>query len=598
MKTKVRRLGRWFSRILETRIKTRMLFLYLVGGALPMIFMGVYLVLGTNRILVEREKKTEITELEILGSELKEMLNNINTGSKSFYFDEKLEKIARQNYIRYEDIVEDYRDYTKFNEFGNFYNRAVVWISVYLDNDTITENAHFKIADAEVKSQRWYQTVVERKGGSVWQSMPLPLALDHSDTLVLTRLLRTRGSENVGVLAMYLRKERLQEQVDSRSCHTRLVLNGETEIVTSGEYVEFAQIMPLVKKWNEEGIFQEHVKIQGIEYVVTCYSFKMGESEDFLQMVSMKSYGEILQQASRHNRMGLLIFAGSAILSVGLIFLFSWSFGTRVERFREQMQRAAAGNFDLEASLGGQDEISDLYGYLGIMIGDIQRLLAENYQERLHAEQLKTQQREAEFKALASQINPHFLYNTLETIRMKARVNHEPEIEELVKLLAKILRKSIQVGGSEVTVKAETELVEAYLKIQRYRFDERIQYRIQMNEEVENCRILPLILQPLVENSIIHGLETKEGTGCILIQIEERAEQLFITVEDDGVGMDEARLALLQKELGRRSLERSHVGVCNVHERIRLRYGEEYGLSIQSVKGNMTRVVLHLPAFR
>ena len=187
------------------------------------------------------------------------------------------------------------------------------------------------------------------------------------------------------------------------------MLNGETELLANGQGVEFAQIMPFVKQWKKEGVFQEHVKLHGIEYMMTCYSFKLGESEDFLQMVSMMSYKDILQQASRQNRVGFLIFAGSALLSVGLIFLFSWSFGARVERFREQMQKAASGNFDLETSLGGTDEISDLYEYLGIMIGDIQRLLAEIYQERLHAEQLKTQQREAEFKALASQMNPHFL---------------------------------------------------------------------------------------------------------------------------------------------------------------------------------------------
>ena len=295
MKAEKSRLGRLASRILETRIKTRMLFLYLAGGALPMIFMGIYLVLGTNRILVEKEEKTEIVELEILGSELKEMLNCINTGSKTFYFDEQLEKIAGKNYVRYEELVEDYRGYTRFNEFGNLYNRAVVWISIYLDNDTITENAHFKTADEEVKKQRWYQTVEEQKGGPVWQSMPLPLALDHEDTLVLTRLIRTRESENVGVLAMYLRKERLKEQVDSRSCHTRLVLNGETELLANGQGVEFAQIMPFVKQWKKEGVFQEHVKLHGIEYMMTCYSFKLGESEDFLQMVSMMSYKDILQ---------------------------------------------------------------------------------------------------------------------------------------------------------------------------------------------------------------------------------------------------------------------------------------------------------------
>lgn len=588
--------GRFLCRILETRIKTRMLFLYIIGGALPMIFMGVYLVFGTNRILEEREKKAEMTELELLGSELKEVLNTVSTGSRRFYFDSQLEEIAQKNYTRYEELVEDYRAYSGFNDFGNLYNRLVVWVSIYLDNDTITENSNFRKADEEIKGQQWYQNAAGQKGGAVWQVLPLPLALDHSDTLVLTRLLRTRDSKDVGVLAMYLRRERLKEQVDSRSCNTRIVLNGEKEIVNNGESVEFSRIASHIKEWNEEGIFQKNVNLEGMEYVMTCYSFALGESDDILQMVSMKSYKDILRQASSQNRGSVLIFLGSVLLSVSLIFLFSWSFGGRVERFRKQMQRAAEGNFDLEPSLGGNDEISDLYGYLGTMISDIQRLLSEIYQERLHAEQLKTQQKEAEFKVLASQINPHFLYNTLETIRMKARVNHQTEIEELVKMLAKILRKNIQAGNQDVTIQAEAELVESYLKIQKYRFDERLQYRIQIDEEVKNCLILPLILQPIVENSIIHGLETKEGTGHIRIRIEKEEEsRIRITVEDDGVGISKERLEEVHREMKRHSLNRSHIGVCNVHERIRLKYGEGYGLTIQSMEGKMTRVVMRLP---
>ena len=100
------------------------------------------------------------------------------------------------------------------------------------------------------------------------------------------------------------------------------MLNGETELLANGQGVEFAQIMPFVKQWKKEGVFQEHVKLHGIEYMMTCYSFKLGESEDFLQMVSMMSYKDILQQASHQNRVGFLIFAGSALLSVGLIFCF------------------------------------------------------------------------------------------------------------------------------------------------------------------------------------------------------------------------------------------------------------------------------------
>ncbi len=329
--------------------------------------------------------------------------------------------------------------------------------------------------------------------------------------------------------------------------------------------------------------------------MITCYTMRLGESEDILQIVGLKAYSDILQQTVHQISRSVIIFFISVLLSVVLIRLFSQSFSTRVNQFRSQMQRAATGNFDLKPSLGGSDEISDLYGYLGTMIGDIQRLLAEIYQERLHAEQLKTQQREAEFKVLASQINPHFLYNTLETIRMKARINHQAEIEELVKMLAKILRKNLRAGGQDVSIREEVELVESYLKIQQYRFEERIQYQIRLPENLQEYRVLPLILQPIVENSIIHGLETKEGIGHILIEVERVEDAILIAVEDDGLGISKDRLFEVQKEMESRNLNRTHIGVSNVHQRLRLKYGENYGLTISSIEGKMTRIVIRIP---
>lgn len=166
------------------------------------------------------------------------------------------------------------------------------------------------------------------------------------------------------------------------------------------------------------------------------------------------------------------------------------------------------------------------------MIRDIERLLSEVYQERLHGERLMRQQKEAEFKMLASQINPHFLYNTLETIRMKARVNGQPEIEQLVKMLSKLLRRNLQAGSADVSLSSELDLVEYYLKIQQYRFGERIQYTIKLESDLGQVPILPLALQPIVENSIIHGLEAKEGTGHIVISAARR----------EGLGLDEQTL--------------------------------------------------------
>ena len=481
--------------------------------------------------------------------------------------------------------MNDYHAYTEFEDFGNFYNRMVSWVSIYLENDTIAENAHFRRVDEEVRIEPWYKRVSEQDGGAVWQRMPLPLALNHEDTLVLTRLLKTRKSEPVGVMAMYLRKERLREQLSSRTSPTVMVLNLDQEIISCGEPFLISEISAELSAWRNPGIAQGRLELEGKDYVITCYTMRLGESEDILQIVGLKAYSDILQQTVHQISRSVIIFFISVLLSVVLIRLFSQSFSTRVNQFRSQMQRAATGNFDLKPSLGGSDEISDLYGYLGTMIGDIQRLLAEIYQERLHAEQLKAQQREAEFKVLASQINPHFLYNTLETIRMKARINHQAEIEELVKMLAKILRKNLRAGGQDVSIREEVELVESYLKIQQYRFEERIQYQIRLPENLQEYRVLPLILQPIVENSIIHGLETKEGIGHILIEVERVEDAILIAVEDDGLGISKDRLFEVQKEMESRNLNRTHIGVSNVHQRLRLKYGENYGLTISSIEG-------------
>lgn len=584
-----------FARFFAMKLREKMFLLYIIGGILPMLFIGIYLILGTNRLLINQAKQAEMVELELLGSETEELLSTINTASKTFYFNEKLEEISRKQYREYQEIVNDYHAYTEFEDFGNFYNRMVSWVSIYLENDTIAENAHFRRVDEEVRIEPWYKRVSEQDGGAVWQRMPLPLALNHEDTLVLTRLLKTRKSEPVGVMAMYLRKERLRKQLSSRTSPTVMVLNLDQEIISCGEPFLISEISAELSAWRNPGIAQGRLELEGKDYVITCYTMRLGESEDILQIVGLKAYSDILQQTVHQISRSVIIFFISVLLSVVLIRLFSQSFSTRVNQFRSQMQRAATGNFDLKPSLGGSDEISDLYGYLGTMIGDIQRLLAEIYQERLHAEQLKTQQREAEFKVLASQINPHFLYNTLETIRMKARINHQAEIEELVKMLAKILRKNLRAGGQDVSIREEVELVESYLKIQQYRFEERIQYQIRLPENLQEYRVLPLILQPIVENSIIHGLETKEGIGHILIEVERVEDAILIAVEDDGLGISKDRLFEVQKEMESRNLNRTHIGVSNVHQRLRLKYGENYGLTISSSEGKMTRIVIRIP---
>ena len=570
-----------------------MFFIYIIGGFLPLILIGVYLIHGTNRLLVEQAENEEIQELDTVATQISELEGTLTTVSKYFYFDSQLEEIAKKQYTDYQDMINDYKNYTNFLVYRQYYNKLISNISVYMENDTIKGNLNFVQVDDEIRSEDWYERVSEEKSGIVWAYLPHKIdGYDH--TLALCRMIKTKKSENVGALVIYIRPERFEEYIRDRAGDTFLVLNGGQLISSKCDNLSFKDIKEEMPDKTEEN-WQKQITIDGEEYIMTCETIQQKNSTDYLQVVGVRAYRDILKNANEQSRKSIILSGISVLFAVTMIMLFSWSFSRRVEHFREQMQKAASGSFALEKKLEGNDEISQLYDYLNTMIHDIQKLLSEVYREKLHAEQLKTSQKDAELKMLTSQINPHFLYNTLETIRMKARVNKQYEIEELVKMLGKILRSSIQAGEKEVEVKSEVELVEYYLKIQQYRFGDRISYSIAVESGLENKRILPLILQPIVENSIIHGLEGKEENGLIAIAVRKESEIMVISVTDNGSGIEEEKLETIQKELKSRRFKGEHIGIGNVNQRVKLKYGDEYGVTIKSEVGVETVVEIRLP---
>lgn len=580
-----------FERVTGMRLRYRMFLVYILGGALPMILIGFFLIRGITQILLEQVERGELTELAILRSQAEEMFSTMGTVTNFFYFDPKLEEIAEKQYGNYQEVVDDYKAYTGFWDYTRYYNNIVGWVNIYIENSTLVENSRFGKVTEKIREEEWYNSAKLRNGSALWRYRPIPA--DGRKTLTMLRMLKTAKGGNVGVLCIYIRPERFELLMQEKNSDTLILLNGETvfcKMENAGEEINIASFLPI----GESEHIQKNILIGKENYLVTCETIRLPESEDYLQIVSLRCYADILAQVKRQNAKSIISFAISAILSISIILVFSHSFSRRVEHFRTQMHRAAEGNFELE-EIGGNDEIASLYNYLGTMIGEIKRLLSEIYREKLHASRLTIQQKEAEFKMLASQINPHFLYNTLETIRMRARKSGQTDIEEIVKMLAKIMRSYIQTSSADAPLKTELSLVEYYLKIQQYRFGERICYRIEMEEVLAEYRILPLLIQPLVENSIIHGLECKEGAGLIQISAGLQKESMVISVEDNGMGISATKLENIRQKLNRYEGNSKHIGLANVHQRIRLRYGAEYGVTITSEEGKYTRVEIILP---
>ena len=565
-----------------------------------MIFTGSYLINGMSQILIQQEKDSKAIEIETIKRQVLEVINNVSTVSTYFFFDKELENIAFREYLQYQDNVSDFKKYKAFDNHSKYHSSVIQRISIYLNNPSIVGNSRFVKVNEKIRKQKWYQDALNGRGTVVWRYIPASTGKDKY--LSLVRLIQTEKHQNVGVLVINVRDQILKSIIGDKKNNILILLNKQEQIVSGGDIMKLEVVQGDISQLNKETVYCKNIKYQGKAYVMTCLDVKLPETADHIQIVSLQSYQNILKEAIKKSKRSEVFFLLSIAISAVLIILFSRSFSKRVGFFCRQMQKAAAGNFNMEKKLKGKDEIYEMYDYLSTMIWSIQSLLAEIYREQLAKERLKTKQKDAEFKMLASQINPHFLYNSLETIRMMARERGENEIEEFVKMLAGILRHNVQVGNQEVTIESEVTLLEYYLKIQQYRFGERVHYQIKIDEGLGTYKILPLMIQPIVENAIIHGLETKEEGGDILIWIQKKGCNISIIVEDDGLGIDNSRLQELQRDLEKveyvesvENIKRTHIGISNVNLRIKLLYGDKYGLILSSKKGVGTRVEMIIP---
>ena len=292
------------------------------------------------------------------------------------------------------------------------------------------------------------------------------------------------------------------------------------------------------------------------------------------------------QKGGRDKHSGFSIMGLSFAISLVLLVFFSHVLSNRIIRLRSEMRKVVEGKYDISDKIQGMDEIGELHVDLLKMVRSFEQLIHEVYEERLLKEQLRNKQREIQFKMLANQINPHFLYNVLETIRMRSHSKGDAETAGAVKLLARLMRRNLEATSKTVTLESELEIMKNYLKLQKYRFEDKIDYEIEIAAEgYEEYRMLPMLLQPLVENAFVHGLECKRTRGRVTIRVEEQDGFLVISVRDNGVGMDRTRLERLRSMLNGNGEESGiHIGLQNVNSRIKLYYGEAYGLTSQAQK--------------
>ena len=277
-----------------------------------------------------------------------------------------------------------------------------------------------------------------------------------------------------------------------------------------------------------------------------------------------------------------------------IIFVFSDRLSKRITTpitdLCEMTERFAGGDFTVSYHTNRNDEMETLARSFNSMVGEIETLVDDIHREQENA-------KEAELRLLQEQINPHFLYNTLDAIIWLTESGESKKAVSMIQELSSFFRISLSKGESQITINDERGHVRSYLEIQHYRYQDIMEYSIDFDESILDYHIQKLTLQPIVENALYHGIKNKRGMGLIKVTGRESGNDIVFTIEDNGIGMNEEQLEKLRGLIAGKNLDdRQHgFGMANVEKRLEMQYGKGYGMSVESVYGEGTTVTVRIP---
>lgn len=401
------------------------------------------------------------------------------------------------------------------------------------------------------------------------------------------RLAQDLSLENIGIVALRLNIQQLMREFerDNNEETTRfMVLSNQNTIYRNSK--DEAYELDYEKLVGEQGYFIE-VK-QGKKYFV---SYSKSDYSGWTY-VKFMPYNDIFIKSVRIKNIMMLAFLLFFIIGSMVSLFVAKTITKPLVDLTARMKRVEMGDFSTNPQFANKkkDEIGILQLDFEFMIEKIRILIDENYKKQLMIT-------DTQLKALQAQINPHFLYNTLESINWLAKSSGQKQISTMVEALGKLLRNAVEISENLIPIEDEMNLLEAYIKIQKYRYEERLIYRNQMDRRVYKQLIVKLVLQPIVENCIVHSLENMIEPCVITITSKVEGEMIVLRVEDNGLGIDEKKLALIKED----KLEENHkssgsgIGIMNINQRLKMTFGEAYGLSIDSEIGVGTCVSVKIP---
>jgi two-component system sensor histidine kinase YesM len=465
---------------------------------------------------------------------------------------------------------------------------------IYKNNNYYSYKSPLPNEVAELKKMPWYQEMIKKKEsikilGRIKNSRFTQNQFNGQYSISIAALTNNSAflSPNEVEMVYFVFKEDTYDNIYSRLGLTNVgsldLVAPDGNLITSNNSA-FGNIFKETSLFrNDYGWFRYRRNKSDI--LITYYTVPITK----WKVVNSIPYRQLTDKL--HWVMVVIIIVFIAVTILFLILFFTSVMGTvilPITNLVKQMKKVESGNFQTNVVIRGQDEVALLNRSFDNMVKEIQNLI-----QKIDAE--KSEKLQLEIKTLQYQINPHFLFNTLNTITMMAEMHGVNNIKKMTDALTKLLLNTLDKGGMFTTLEKEFDTLEGYSYIMKLRYGDRFDIFTHYDEEIKNAMILKLLLQPIVENSILHGMSDVFDKLLIHIEAKQANQRLMITISDNGVGMTPEQIASVLREKESQENTYNRIGLFNVHQRIRLNHGDNYGLTITSTLKQGTTVILQLP---
>lgn len=570
------------------KIKRKIFLLYFYCVMLPLVLTDT-VICG---MFIHDEKEAREVRLKNMVKSVEYMMNSAADEaaalSENIYFNKYINEFLNKEFSSGLDYYNQYQELLKDSLFDSSLGTSNAIITMYTDNPTVVNGGRFWKMES-IKGKAWYEEFL-----ASGQEMQMYFYFEASGT---TNLKLPRKASFVRKLDRYKRdpyQKLLKIDLDYTQINQNLIMaNYEDRVyVCKDGKIIFSNS----RKLNPQ---QDFEKIIGVnrkkgEYIESFHLF--GQDLDIYAIPKKDIF---FQGILQHWLTVVLLILFNILIPCVFMQALRRTFTERLEILNRTINYRGQGKLEEIQGIQGTDEIAVLMRNYNSMVQENNDLIETVYKSRLKQQEINIARQKAELLALHGQINPHFLFNVLENIRMRSVLKQEYETAEMIEQLSIMERQYVEWGTDLLPIQEERKFVEAYLKLQKYRFGNRLSYTIEVEEGCEDYKIPKLSLVTFVENACVHGIEDKAAQCWIFVRVSQKQEELYMEIEDTGSGMPEEYLSILKEKMEHASIEmlkqKGSVGMVNACLRLKMYTEEKVKFVLESEEHVGTMVTISIP---